>query len=777
MLEAAQVPCWIAPRDIPPGSQYIQAILDGLAAAPALVLLFSRAANDSPHVRRELETAIGTDTALFPVRLDDLEPSPSLRYYIGAAQWLDTVGVSTETWEAALVAGVQRLLGIPVLVHPHAPPSTPVGVPESPTAQPRLPRPPGTTWGRQAVCAEVAELLDEGNERLVTLTGLGGIGKTRVAAEVSPTVPEVDVLDNADPAAVHGHLTRTPTARVLATSRLPLGIPGERVVAVPPLDAESSLALFRDAAQRTAPSFDLDAHAEEVADLCGLLGGLPLGLTLAAARLRVVGLDRLRSGLSSNLDLVAALGESLQWSLDRLDVEERNLVERLAVYEGPVTLDAVEAVAAGPDTVDSLTALVEAGLVRVDETSDELRYALPHPVRLLARRGLEGGDQVEKVHEAAAAYLLERTSHWLGQLDTAAGPDVLAAFAASSRDVEAAVDCALLEGRTDTAVDLVLAAEGLWIATGRIGEAQARCERVLEQLPGDSPRAARLHGSLGRLAYHLNQWPTAGAELRTAVTLGEQTGDPVAVAAARCYLAGTLLMSGHVDEGRKLAVQAYAATEALGLYPQVAEALSMLAISHGIAGELVAERETHERRLDVVRRRGDIARTADALNTLAEIALDEEDSAKARRYAAESLALAADRLPLERRDAIITLARASVALGEGPEAGRLLGDALAASGEIGQSLATAQCLRVGGVLAENGGEPALAVRLFAAAQALSPAPTGTDEPPERDLSAALARARAALDEQEFEREWTIGGALPLVTMLTQLDEAIRLVGS
>jgi ATP/maltotriose-dependent transcriptional regulator MalT len=203
----------------------------------------------------------------------------------------------------------------------------------------------------------------------------------------------------------------------------------------------------------------------------------------------------------------------------------------------------------------------------------------------------------------------------------------------------------------------------------------------------------------------------------------------------------------------------------------------MLALSNLISGNADGEREAHERRLDVVRRHGDVARTADALNILAEIALDGGDLDKARRYAEESLILSGDRFPLERRDATITLARTHAASGDLAAAGAMLGDALAASGELGQSLGTAQCLRVAGVLAEAEGEPALAVRLFAAAQVLSPSVTGTDDPPEADLAAALARARAALDERALDREWTLGGALPLASMLTQLDEAIHLSGS
>ena len=87
------MPCWIAPRNIPPGAEYTEGdprrARRRAGGGPDLL----RAANASPHVRRELETAVGTDTALLPVRIEDVDPSPSLRYFIGTSQWLDTVGV------------------------------------------------------------------------------------------------------------------------------------------------------------------------------------------------------------------------------------------------------------------------------------------------------------------------------------------------------------------------------------------------------------------------------------------------------------------------------------------------------------------------------------------------------------------------------------------------------------------------------------------------------------------------------------------------------------
>ena len=216
------------------------------------------------------------------------------------------------------------------------------------------------------------------------------------------------------------------------------------------------------------------------------------------------------------------------------------------------------------------------------------------------------------------------------------------------------------------------------------------------------------------------------------------------------------MFSGELADGLALAAQASAEAEELDLYPLSAQALGLLAMARAYSGDFEGERRAHEAKLAVVRANGDLARTADVLNTLAEIALDDGDADTARAFAVEALGVAGQRLPTVVRDASITLARAALAQGDLVEAGRRLAEALDQSDRLGQTFAVAQCLRVGGGVAAARGEADTAVRLFAAAQSLSASPGGGDVPPDQDLAAALTEARASLSEQAARTAWTLG---------------------
>ena len=446
-----------------------------------------------------------------------------------------------------------------------------------------------------------------------------------------------------------------------------------------------------------------------MAEVCRLLDGVPLALELAAARVRLVGLDGLRESLESGLELLRTtapdvperqrvLASTIAWSHDRLGDGARQLCRRLVVFEQAFTLEAVEAVAADAgDVIELLTQVMETGLIRPLIGRVRIGFVMPATVRTFIRRLVPDPRENDPARLALAAYLLDHVGRWQADLDRAEGPLALARFLDVGADVHASVEAALRLGRIEEGVALTLASGPFWVASGELRAGLARTRDTLRFVAGDSEQAGRLQALAGQLAYHLNNDAEAMAAFERAIAIAEACDDEATVATSRCFYASALLVNNEVERGTEVARLGAEAAARLGLYPLVAEGLGALAIAHAIAGEFDAEREMHLARLAVAREHGDVARTADALTTLAEIALDEADGATARAYAEEALAIAHPSLPMEARDALITLARAEMADGNVPGTARTLERALESAEKIGQAFAVAQCARVAGV--------------------------------------------------------------------------------
>ncbi|MFF8289594.1 ATP-binding protein [Streptomyces sp. NPDC016309] len=238
-------------------------------------------------------------------------------------------------------------------------------------------------------------------------------------------------------------LTRCPGVTVLATSREPLGVPGEAVRPVEPLRQDAALRLLADRGASARPGFRTDDDPEACAELCRRLDGLPLGIELAAARLRALTPRQIADRLDDRFRLLdrgsrtalprqQTLRAVVDWSWDLLDTTERVVLRRLAVFSGGCSLALAEEVCAEPGTLEALTSLVDKSLVVAVPRpgGDGMRYRLLETVAdYAAERLAEAGEREstarrhltavrEFVRTAGRQLHGPRQTAWLETLDT-----------------------------------------------------------------------------------------------------------------------------------------------------------------------------------------------------------------------------------------------------------------------------------------------------------------------------------------------------------------------
>ncbi|MGW5969009.1 BTAD domain-containing putative transcriptional regulator [Streptomyces sp. NPDC055186] len=239
-------------------------------------------------------------------------------------------------------------------------------------------------------------------------------------------------------------LERCPGLTVLATSREPLGIPGELLRPVEPLPEPVALRLLADRGAAARPGFRVDDDPEACAEICRRLDGLPLAIELAAARLRMLTPRQIADRLDDRFRLLTSgsrtarhrqqtLRAVVDWSWDLLDADERGVLRRLSVFAGGCDLAAAEAVC-GPVALDALGSLVDKSLVVAAPSGDAgMRYRLLETVAEYAAERLDEAGQRADAERAHLTYYRElaRTTDPLLR-----GPEQLGAVQLLEREYE-----------------------------------------------------------------------------------------------------------------------------------------------------------------------------------------------------------------------------------------------------------------------------------------------------------------------------------------------------
>jgi non-specific serine/threonine protein kinase len=592
-----------------------------------------------------------------------------------------------------------------------------------------LPRQLPSFIGRERELAELRELL--AGSGLVTIVGLGGCGKTRLALEAASgarparaggtwlvdlltvadgrSVPQAfaaglgvatssgdvtslladrladrDVLIVADncehvlhacATLLEGLMRSCADLRVLATSREPLGLPGERVLRLEPLETPragarrtrddlarfDSVRLFVERARSATPGFDLtEQDAEAVAQVCERLDGIPLAIELAAARLRVLSVGQVAARLTDRFRLLSGGGAGtparhqtlrtlVDWSHDQLGGSERALFRRLAVFSGAFTLEAAESVGASAgvpaaEVLDVLSALVDRSLVSVTRRGAEVRFRLLETLRDYGRERLrEGGDEeatlerhldwcVREAEDAAAPLGGHEGAAWAARLD-----DV-------HEDMVSALRLAASRGRwVERALRLGAALQDYWEWRGHVTRGRELLGALLDATRGSrSPARTRALNAAGHLAHQQSDVDAARALHAEALELATALGDEAARAQA-CKGLGLAAFDRHdLGEARANFEASLAMTRRLGTRAEEAKLLNNLGNVAWLQGDLAPAARLREESIRIHRELGDMRGVARGLANLGLLAFYRKDHAAARPLLEESLQIRRD---------------------------------------------------------------------------------------------------------------------------------------
>ncbi len=728
-------------------------------------------------------------------------------------------------------------------------------------------------FGRTAELAFISPALADPAARAITLIGPGGVGKTRLAIEAvrraSPELsceivfidgamleqpafllpeiasrleldrssgqpdgelisealagrPTLLVLDNMEhllPASVDiaALLRALPELRVLATSRSPLHIAGERIIAVEPLATCSSsgqqsaaAGLFLDRAARAGkPIPSDDASRAIVETICTRLDGLPLAIELAAARLKMFSLAALQSALTRQLAILTGgpadvsarhqtLRAAIEWSYDLLGADELCVVRELGVFVDSFTLAAARAICTpSRREIDELLESIydQALLVRLDDDIDgEPRFRMLTSIRDFAVEQLRASGDETALRARHAAWFLELAESLVPNLHGEGQHQAVVRLDRMAPNIRQAVSRFLAERDQEAVLRMAVALQRYWriralwnegrqafAAAMALGDAQPtplwanalRGAAVCAELSFDSDAALDLNQraigiweslddrngmamsliDFGNVNNNLGRFDDAIAAFKRAGELAN-SGALRTSLVARASMASAMLRKGALDDSDRAHRQTAPLLRQIDDPSLLATFLSNQAVVRQRLGDLDEAQRLLDECHSIQEKLGDDYGISVTLANLADL---QPDPAEKARYASEALVIAA------RIDAVDVIAAVSANLGDAAlergdvaTAAEKFIDALDAYATIGDELGQADVIGLIGA-STIGSDPFTAARLISAAQTVyernNVQPTS---PQALRVSALQVELRSSLGSDAFELAREVG---------------------
>ena len=603
-----------------------------------------------------------------------------------------------------------------------------------------LPQQATSFIGRERELDDIRALL--GSARLITLIGMGGLGKTRlslqVAAEVIAEYPDgawfldlapirdaalvaseaaqvldvreepdrpliqtlcahlksrraLIILDNCEHLiAATAHLANAilkaaPDVRMMASSREPLHVPGERSYPILPLPVpargdsvealsrSTAVRLFVERAQAHKPSFDInEREAAALGELVAHLEGIPLAIELAAARVRSMSVSDINARLKDRYKILTGGARVLQerqqtlralvdWSYDLLNEQEQQLLARLGVFVGGFNLAAAEEVCGAEpldslDVLDRLGSLVEKSLVMHDERDESSRYRMLETIREYAREKLDKGGEGSEMAERHCMHFFAFAKQ---VRDGLMGPEL----AQWAQQAEADLDnlrsaiALSLSGGVDAvlAVKFSVALQVFWTNRGYTSEGRTIVRAALALPAVQASELVQAHTLFvgANLAESQSDYAEAQQMLETCLALRRRLGNAFDIAATLSMLSPAKLQTGDV------------------------------------VGAAVGEHEA----LQIFCQLGDRINEAVSLFHLGQIAVYVGDDVQARKHLERSLTIARDIQHREAEAACeLVLGESAIEVGDLPQARVRLARSLQVSRDAGDKRGTATAL-------------------------------------------------------------------------------------
>ncbi len=694
--------------------------------------------------------------------------------------------------------------------------------------------------GREKEIGEIKRLLH--SARLVTLTGSGGTGKTRLSQEVgeqelanfqhgvwlielasltdpSQIVPAMAqvfglqelpfnslanimldylrdkkcllILDNCEhliQACAHlsdDLLHQCVGLKILASSREALGISGEVSYHVPSLPDSESTQLFLDRARAVNPNFNLtDGNAASIAQICSRLDGIPLAIELAAARVKLLAPEQIATRLDDRFRLLVGgsrtalprqqtLRALIDWSYDLLSEEEKRLLQFAAVFVGGWTLDALEAVADDPNTIEHLEQLVNKSLVTIEERETEMRYFMLETIRQYAREKLFEAKQAVAARDRHFFYFNKLSEIMWGTLSS---PDVLPLLGRVDDEIEnfrAAFEWGLenhVEENVRLAANFCAASTMLSIPAEGVGMITAALARASSLPPLEGEAEIRRQKLIARALYvqamiglGVGNMPLVLQVLQEAIAIARDIGDKqvLGYSLGMYYTATTFI---NEPDGEKAAQEAFhifshEVNDNLGLAMAY---LNMARLASGKGNELEKERYLGKLR----EMAHELPKSFYVSMFILGIGMDERlrgNYESARKIFEEGLELfkrlRSKHFVLVMRSELGHVERQS---GNLAPARSIYQETIKGWQDLGNRSAVAHELECFGFLAIHDEEPQRTAKLFGAAEALrerNQSPMADYERVEYDP--VITRVRSMLAEAEFNELWAEGRSTPM----------------